>query len=78
MNKSEYQSLCSIKVTDCSGGGLAIHYRYTMNYATNKEPMVLPQGVFCPYNAQSTLHLYEAFWSMLLPKTLNSGIFDIR
>ena len=23
--------------------------------------MVLPQGVFCPYNAQATLHLYEAF-----------------
>ncbi len=48
-----------------------------MNYATNKEPMVLPQGVFCPYNAQATLHLYEAFWSMLLPKTVNGRVSDI-
>lgn len=48
-----------------------------MNYVDGKQRMVLPHGVYCPYNAQATLHLYEAFWSMLLPKTVNGRVSDI-
>jgi hypothetical protein len=34
-------------------------------------------NVFAPYNAQATVHLKEAFWSMLLPMTVNGRVSDI-
>ena len=37
------------------------------------EDVVVPRGMFSTYNAYSTTHLYEAFWSLLLPKTLQSN-----
>ena len=48
-----------------------------MDYISDKKRMVLPHGVFCPYNAQATMHLYKAFWSMLLPKTVSGRVSDI-
>ena len=48
-----------------------------MDYKSDKKRMVLPHGVFCPYNAQATMHLYKAFWSMLLPKTVSGRVSDI-
>ncbi len=44
-------------------------------HRTNK--IVLPRGVFAPYNAQATVHLYEAFWGLLLPKTLSQQVSDV-
>ncbi len=44
-------------------------------HQTNK--VVLPRGLFAPYNAQATAHLYEAFWGLLLPKTLSQPVSDI-
>ena len=32
--------------------------------------LAVPRGVTSPYSAENTVHLYEAFWSLLLPKTL--------
>merc|ERR1719449_503298 len=33
--------------------------------------------VFAPYNAQATVHLYDAFWALLLPVTVNGRVSDI-
>lgn len=41
------------------------------------EAMSLPPGVFAPYNAQATVHLYEAFWGLLLPVTVHGRVSDI-
>ncbi|CAE7333569.1 STL1 [Symbiodinium pilosum] len=32
---------------------------------------------FTPYNAQCTVHLYEAFWGLLLPVTVHGRVSDI-
>jgi len=42
-------------------------------------PQVLatPPNVFLPYNAQATVHLYEAFWGLLLPVTVHGRVSDI-
>jgi len=41
------------------------------------EHLVIPQNVFVPYNAQATVHLYEAFWGLLLPVTVHGRVSDI-
>jgi len=41
------------------------------------EVMAIPQKVFSPYNAQATVHLYEAFWGLLLPVTVHGRVSDI-
>jgi len=41
------------------------------------KPLVLPAGTFAPYNAQATVHLYEAFWGLLLPVTVHGRVSDI-
>ena len=49
-----------------------------MDFETkDKKKVVLPHGVFVPYNAQATIHLYQAFWSLFLPKTVNGRVSDI-
>lgn len=45
-----------------------------------KDPpamVTVPPGVFIPYNAQATLHTYEAFWALLLPASVNGRVSDI-
>ena len=39
--------------------------------------LVIPRGVFAPYNSHSTIHRYEALWSLLLPKTVHKRVADI-
>jgi len=39
--------------------------------------LVVPQNVFVPYNAQATVHLYDAFWGLLLPVTVHGRVSDI-
>ena len=37
----------------------------------------VPQGMYSPYNAQATLHLYASLWSLLLPITVHGRVSDI-
>ena len=39
--------------------------------------VVTPTGSYAPYNAQATLHLYPALWSLLLPMTVHGRVSDI-
>ena len=39
--------------------------------------LAVPRGVTSPHSAENTIHLYEAFWSLLLPKTLGYYASDI-
>eukprot|EP00927_Polykrikos_kofoidii_P085975 TRINITY_DN9494_c0_g1_i1.p1 TRINITY_DN9494_c0_g1~~TRINITY_DN9494_c0_g1_i1.p1 ORF type:complete len:500 (+),score=59.30 TRINITY_DN9494_c0_g1_i1:255-1754(+) len=41
------------------------------------EVMAIPSQAFLPYNAQATVHLYEAFWGLLLPVTVHGRVSDI-
>jgi hypothetical protein len=41
------------------------------------DPVGLPVGTMCPYNAQATLHFAKAFWGMLLPVTIHGRVSDI-
>jgi len=52
----------------CRFGGLDQHL---------PEVLATPPHVFLPYNAQATVHLYEAFWGLLLPVTVHGRVSDI-
>ena len=39
--------------------------------------MKLPAGLFAPYNAQATLHMHGALWTLLLPVTVHGRVSDI-
>merc|ERR1719157_306801 len=41
------------------------------------DTLVLPPGVFAPYNAQATVHMYDGFWGLLLPVTVHGRVSDI-
>jgi len=41
------------------------------------EVLATPPNLFLPYNAQATVHLYEAFWGLLLPVTVHGRVSDI-
>jgi len=41
------------------------------------EMLAVPPNIFVPYNAQATVHLYEAFWGLLLPVTVHGRVSDI-
>ena len=36
-----------------------------------------PHSLFAPYNSLATVHLYESFWSLLLPQTVDQSVSDI-
>jgi hypothetical protein len=40
-------------------------------------PVLVPRGVYAPYNSQATLHTHTALWSLLLPTTVHSSVSDI-
>jgi len=41
------------------------------------DMLAVPPNVFVPYNAQATVHLYDAFWGLLLPVTVHGRVSDI-
>jgi len=45
--------------------------------AAAQRTLALPAGVFCPYNAQATLVLQPALWSLLLPVSVHGRVSDI-
>lgn len=49
----------------------------TFSEAVDGQLLALPSGTFCPYNAQATLHLKSALWSLLLPVTVHGRVSDI-
>ena len=52
-----------------------LHNNTTSKQASTK--VVLPHAVFAPYDARSTVHLHEAFWSLLLPNTVSELRSDV-
>jgi len=40
-------------------------------------PFSTPKGAYAPYNAQATLHMYCALWSLYLPVTVHGRVSDI-
>lgn len=45
---------------------------------SNDAPSLLvPEGSYTPYNAQATLHTYDAFWGLLLPMSVPGRVSDI-
>ena len=51
--------------------------RLDVKFDREQEVVVLPKGSLCPYNAQNTLYVYDAFWSLQFPSTVNMRITDI-
>lgn len=49
----------------------------TVSFDSNAKPVLLPKGIMAPYNSQNTLHLYDAFWGLLLPQTVAFRVCDI-
>lgn len=41
------------------------------------DVLVLPPGVFAPYNAQAQLSTYRALWALLLPVSVHGRVSDI-
>jgi len=39
--------------------------------------LVVPLNAYAPYNAQATVHMYDAFWGLLLPYTVPGRVTDI-
>lgn len=49
-----------------------------MSVAEERSPTTVKQRrSFTPYNAQATVHLYDAFWGLLLPVTVHGRVSDI-
>jgi hypothetical protein len=54
-----------------------------LNFALSHHPLLLPlnnanqQQVYCPYNAQATLHMHSALWTLLLPISVHGRVSDI-
>ena len=44
---------------------------------SSRAILKIPQNVATPYNAQATLHFYDAFWALYLPVTVASRVSDI-
>jgi hypothetical protein len=44
--------------------------------ANSETSVIIPQRVFCPYNAQATLVLQPALWSLLLPVTVSARLLE--
>ena len=41
------------------------------------DKKALPHGIMAPYNTQNTLHLYDAFWGLMIPQTVAFRVCDI-
>ena len=49
----------------------------TASMENANKPLNVPPGIFAPYNAQATLHTYQAFWALFLPFTVPGRVSDI-
>ena len=47
------------------------------DFKTSGDVVSLSPGVMAPYNAQATLHHYDAFWGLLLPASVHGRVSDI-
>jgi len=47
------------------------------SFSRASKRVVLDSGIMSPYNAQATLHAYDAFWALLLPITVPGRVSDI-
>ena len=61
------------------GGGLggARKLRHPPAPSGTFQLVTLRRGTMMPYNAQATLHAYEALWGLLLPCTVHGRVTDI-
>ena len=48
-----------------------------VQFDKSASPVLLPRGIIAPYNTQNTLHLYDAFWGLLIPQTVAFRVCDI-
>ncbi|GFR73884.1 conserved uncharacterized protein [Elysia marginata] len=51
--------------------------RLQVNFDPTGPPVIIPEGVYSPFNSQNTLFRYEALWAMLLPTTTTFRMCDI-
>ena len=50
---------------------------FWFNRSREHRPLIIPTGVFTPYNAQATLHFSSGFFGLFLPVTVNGRVSDI-
>ena len=48
-----------------------------ITFDSSAPVVILPQGTFAPTNAQNTLYLHKAFWSLILPTMITDRATDI-
>lgn len=48
-----------------------------ITFDANAPGVVLPPGVFAPFNSQNTLYHYSAFWGLLIPVSTTFRVCDI-
>ncbi|GFH62185.1 hypothetical protein CTEN210_18661 [Chaetoceros tenuissimus] len=47
------------------------------DFSSDARPILVPKHAYAPYNAQATIHTYNAFWATLLPITVPGRVSDI-
>jgi hypothetical protein len=50
---------------------------FVFKKGSSKAILKIPQNIVTPYNAQATLHFYDAFWALYLPVTVAGRVSDI-
>jgi len=48
-----------------------------IKFRTDRVPVSLARGTYCPYNTQNTLSRYKAFWGLFVPVTTTMRVCDI-
>lgn len=47
------------------------------NNPTTRTALMAPENAYVSYNAQATVHMYDAFWALFLPFTVPGRVTDI-
>jgi hypothetical protein len=55
---------------------LPLPFDFTIN-VEHFPHLLVNERLFCPYNAQATLHFHRGFWAMLLPISVHGRVSDI-
>ncbi len=50
---------------------------YDAKHGAKLHSLLIPSQTYVPYNAQATLNMYNALWSLYLPVTVNGRVSDI-
>ncbi|XP_050390975.1 uncharacterized protein LOC126810065 [Patella vulgata] len=50
---------------------------FNATFDSRAPPVILPAGVFSPFNSKDTLFLYNALWALMLPTTVKNSEPDI-